>query len=93
MYNALAHGNQKLRTLRTEGVVQSHAGEAEGAVDGPGWPWCWNGRLKKSPFISQGTGAVGSFHKHMEAWREQQGPWEEGTEVRRGAMVAPGWTM
>lgn len=54
------------------------AWKVEGAVDSPGWSWCWNGRLKKSPLSShRAWGAVGSFHKHVEAWREQQGPWEE----------------
>lgn len=52
-------------------VVQRHAWKAEGVVDGPGWSWCWNGRLKKSPLSSRRAwGAVGSFHKHIEAWRE-----------------------
>lgn len=33
---------------------------------------------KKSPLSShRAWGGVGSFHKHVEAWREQQGPWEE----------------
>lgn len=38
-------------------VVQRHAWKAEGAVDGPGWSWCWNGRLKKKvPFHLTGHG-------------------------------------
>lgn len=54
------------------------AWKIEGAVDSPGWSWYWNGRLKKSPLSShRAWGAVGSFHKHVETWREQQGPWEE----------------
>lgn len=51
-------------------VVQKHAWKAEGAMDGPGWSWCWNGRLKKkSPFISQGMGSSGQFsqaHRGLE---------------------------
>lgn len=65
-------------------MVQSHAWEAEGAVDGPGWSWCWNGRLKMSPFISQGMGSSGQFsqaHGGLEGAAGSLGGgvrWEEG---------------